>query len=434
MIERYTTKEMKTVWNDENKYRIWLKVELSVLKAYMKKGIIPAEDYHQIEKNARINSKRITEIEAETHHDVIAFTRSISESLGEEKKWFHYGLTSTDIVDTANALLLKEANILIEKELWLFINILKEKALAYKYTPCIGRTHGIHAEITSFGLKWALWYDEAIRNLRRFRSARLEVERGKLSGAVGNFANIDPEIEKMVCIDLGIDYARISTQVISRDFHINYLHSLALIASLLEKIATEIRHLSRTEIREVEEFFDINQKGSSAMPHKRNPIASENICGLSRILRGYLWAEYENNALWHERDISHSSVERIVLPDASTLIHYMLKRYAKILNNLLIYPEQMKKNIKQTNNVIFSGRIVSMLIEKNLSREESYDLIQKIALKSYLENIDFLDLLLKSEIINYLTPAEIKSELNIDYYLRNINKIYQRLKLEEKNE
>jgi adenylosuccinate lyase len=431
MIDRYATEEMKKIWNNENKYRVWLKVELAVLKAYAEKGIIPKDDYLKIEKRAKIDAKRIDELEAETRHDVIAFTRAVGENLGAEGRWFHYGLTSTDVVDTANALMLKEANILIEKELWRLINILKKKALAYKNTPCIGRTHGIHAEVTSFGLKWALWYDEALRDLRRFRKARLEVERGKLSGAVGNFANIDPEIEKTVCADLGIGYARISTQVLSRDLHINYLHSLALIAGLLEKIATEIRHLSRTEIREAEEYFAPAQKGSSAMPHKRNPIASENICGLSRVIRGYLFAAYECNALWHERDISHSSVERIAIPDASSLIHYMLRRYAGVLDNLLVYPEQMMKNIKLTNGVIFSGSVVSMMIEKGFSREESYDFIQKIALRAYAENIDFLELLLESDLVKRFEPEEIKARFNLDYYLRNIDKIYQRLKLED---
>jgi adenylosuccinate lyase len=431
MIDRYATEEMKKIWNNENKYRVWLKVELAVLKAYAEKGIIPKDDYLKIEKRAKIDAKRIDELEAETRHDVIAFTRAVGENLGAEGRWFHYGLTSTDVVDTANALMLKEANILIEKELWRLINILKKKALAYKNTPCIGRTHGIHAEVTSFGLKWALWYDEALRDLRRFREARLEVERGKLSGAVGNFANIDPEIEKTVCADLGIGYARISTQILSRDLHINYLHSLALIAGLLEKIATEIRHLSRTEVREAEEYFAPAQKGSSAMPHKRNPIASENICGLSRVIRGYLFAAYECNALWHERDISHSSVERIAIPDASSLIHYMLRRYAGVLDNLLVYPEQMMKNIKLTNGVIFSGSVVSMMIEKGFSREESYDFIQKIALRAYAENIDFLELLLESDLVKRFEPEEIKARFNLDYYLRNIDKIYQRLKLED---
>ena len=434
MIERYTTKEMKTIWDNNHKYQAWLKVELSVLNVYMKKGIITKETYDTIKENAKINTKRIDEIEATTHHDVIAFTRQISETLGEEKKWFHYGLTSTDIVDTANALLLKEANILIEKEFWGLINTLKEKALKYKNTPCIGRTHGIHAEITSFGLKWALWYDEALRNLKRFRMARLEIERGKISGAVGNFANINPEIEKMVCINLGIDYAKISSQVISRDYHINYLNSLTLIASLLEKIATEIRHLSRSEIKEVEEFFADNQKGSSAMPHKRNPIASENICGLSRIMRGYLLSTYENNPLWHERDISHSSVERIVLPDATTLIHYMLKRYKKVLDNLIIYPDAMLKNIDLTNNVIYSGRIVSLLIERGLTREEGYDLVQRIAFISFENNLDFKLELLKSDIKHYLSVDDINKAFNYDYYLQNVDQIFARLNLEEKYE
>ncbi|NLD26926.1 MAG: adenylosuccinate lyase [Acholeplasmataceae bacterium] len=434
MIERYTTKEMQTIWNGDYKYNTWLQVELAVLEAYRNRGIIPDYDFQKIKNNALVNPARIKELELLTRHDVIAFTRQISETLGEEKKWVHYGLTSTDVVDTANACLLKEANTVILDALDAFIEILKKKALAYKSTPCIGRTHGIHAEVTSFGLKFLLFYDEALRNRERFLEARSEIEKGKLSGAVGNFANIDPEIEEEACKLLGLGYARISTQVLPRDLHCHYLHSLALIASLIEKIATEIRHLSRTEVREVEEYFAANQKGSSAMPHKRNPITSENMCGLARVVRSYALTTYENNILWHERDISHSSTERIILADATTLIHYMLTRYAKVLEQLVVYEERMYKNIYLTNGLIFSGNLVGLLIKKGLSREAGYDLIQKYALEADQNDLDFRKLILASEVRKYANPEEIESCFKIDYYLRNIDKIYTRMNLGVKDE
>lgn len=426
MIERYTNKEMKLIWSEEKRFETWLQVELAVIKAYVNKGIIPIEDFEKIKNNARINLKRIKELEEITRHDVIAFTRQISETLGNEAKWVHYSLTSTDVVDTANGIIIKEANLLIEKALLDFIDVLKKKALKYQNTPCIGRTHGIHGEITSFGLKWVLWYDEAIRNLDRFKIARSEIEVGKISGAVGNFANLDPDIEEEVCKSLGINYALISTQVLSRDLHINYLSSISLIASMLEKIATEIRHLSRTEVSEVEEYFESNQKGSSAMPHKRNPIASENICGLARMIRSYLSASFENNPLWHERDISHSSVERIILPDATTLIYYMLTRYTKVLDKLVVNEKVMLGNIHQTKNIIFSGRVVSLLINKGLTREISYDMVQALAQDSYREKSDFKDLVLKSKILKYANLEELEKCFEINYYLRNVDAIYKR--------
>ncbi|MDD3999314.1 MAG: adenylosuccinate lyase [Bacilli bacterium] len=434
MIERYTTKEMKAIWSDEHKYEVWLKVELAVLDAYQKRNLIPRDDYLKIKTNAFIKPKRIQELEASLHHDVIAFTRQISETLGEEKKWVHYGLTSTDIVDSGNGYLLKEANLLIEEALITFIEVIKEKALRYKNTPAIGRTHGIHAEITSFGLKWAQFYDEGRRNLARFQLVRDEIEVGKLSGAVGNFANIDPDIEVEVCKALGINNALISTQVLSRDRHLNYFNTLALIASFLEKIATEVRHLSRTEVGEVEEYFSKGQKGSSAMPHKKNPIASENICGLSRIVRSFALAASENNILWHERDISHSSAERIMFVEATTLLHYMLIRYTGVIKNLVINLEKVETNIKLTNKIIFSGRVVSLLIDKGLSREESYDFIQKQALIATNSQLDFQELISKSEISKILSQTEIDSCFAYDYYLKNIDKIYERLKIGAKYE
>ncbi len=434
MIERYQTKEMKSVWTDENKYQNWLKVELAVLSVYARRGLIPKSDYEQIVQNAVLNPKRIAELEEVLHHDVIAFTRQLSETLGPESKWIHYGLTSTDVVDTANALLIKQANELIESALNHFIRVLKNLAQKHENTPCIGRTHGIHAEITSFGLKWALYFDEAKRDLSRLRLARSEIETGKISGAVGNFANLDPTIETEACATLGISRADISTQVLSRDRHANYLCVLALIASLIEKIATEIRNLSRTEIREAEEFFDQTQKGSSAMPHKRNPIASENMCGCSRIVRSYVNASFENNVLWHERDISHSSAERIMIADAASLVQYMLVRYAKTLETLEVHPDRMLGNIQLTKGLVFSGRIVSMLIEKGLTREASYDFTQKAALVCDQTNQTFSESLLQAGIGKWLSAAELESCFRPEYYLKNVHAIYERLNLGEKNE
>lgn len=431
MIERYTTKEMKAIWSDENKFQTWLKVELAVLKAYADNGLLPSEDYDAIKKKAKVNLERIKELETLTHHDVIAFTRQVSETLGPEKKWVHYGLTSTDVVDSANACLLKEANQVIEAALSAFIESLKEKALRYKNTPCIGRTHGIHAEVSSFGLKWAYFFDEALRSLKNFQMAREIIEVGKMSGAVGNFANLDPIIEEEACKELGIKNAVVSTQVLSRDRHIHYFNALALIASLIEKVATEVRNLSRSEIGEVEEYFETTQKGSSAMPHKKNPIASENMCGLSRIVRAYAIAAYDNNILWHERDISHSSAERIMFVEGTTLVHYMLKRYTGVIKNLKVNEKRMYENIYLTRKVIFSGRVMSSLINKGLSREESYDLVQKLALKAFEEKLDFQTLVKESPITNYLTDAEIDSCFTLDYYLRNIDNIYKRLNLGE---
>lgn len=429
MIERYSTKEMKAIWNDENKYKTWLRIELAVLKVCAERGLLPKEDYLAVREKARVDSERIRELETVTRHDVIAFTRQISETLGPEKKWVHYGLTSTDVVDSANACLLKEANEIIEKSLVEFIACLKEKALAYKRTPCIGRTHGMHAEVTAFGLKLACFYDEGKRCLENFRRAREIIEVGKLSGAVGNFANLDPEIEEEACRELDIRNAPISTQVLSRDRHVHYFHALALIASLIEKIATEVRSLSRTEIGEVEEHFAPTQKGSSAMPHKKNPIASENMCGVSRIVRALASAAYENNILWHERDISHSSAERIMFQEATTLVHYMLKRYAGVLKNLKVNEKRMLENINLTGKLIFSGRVVSALIGKGLSREDSYDMVQRIAFKAASENLDFEELLKASEAAQHLTEEEIASCFSLEHYLRNVDKIYDRLDL-----
>nr|MCR5231087.1 adenylosuccinate lyase [Acholeplasmatales bacterium] len=321
MIDRYSRKVMRDIWTEENKFDAYLKVEISNAKAWASLGVVPNEDLPKLDK-ATFNIPRIKEIEEVTKHDVVAFTRCVGESLGDEKKWIHYGLTSTDVVDTANGYLLKQANNILRKDIDDIIAVLKKRAIEFKFTPCIGRTHGMHADITSFGLKWALWYEDMQRCRERFEYACKEVEVGKLSGAVGNFANIPPQIEEFVCNDLGIDYAKISTQVLQRDRHAHYMSCLALVASELEKMALEVRNLSRQEVKETEEAFSKGQKGSSAMPHKRNPISSENICGCARVIRGYMDTTYQNIALWHERDISHSSTERIILPDATSLHAY----------------------------------------------------------------------------------------------------------------
>lgn len=417
---------MRNIWTEESKFDSYLKVEILACEAWSKLNIIPVDDVLKIKEKAKISIKRIKEIEEETKHDVIAFTRSVSECLGEEKKWIHYGLTSTDVVDTSNAYLIKKANDIIYDDLLDFIKVLKLKALKYKNTPCIGRTHGIHAEITSFGLKWVLWYEEMMRNLKRFESARFDIECGKISGAVGNYVNVDPFVEKYVCENLGISCANISTQIIQRDRYAYYISILSLIASSLEKIATEIRSLQRIEIHEVDEYFSKNQKGSSAMPHKKNPISSENICGCARLMRGYMIPAFEDIALWHERDISHSSVERILLPDATELIDYMLNRFKGVLENLIVYEDNMLKNIYKTNGAIFSQRVMMRLIEKGLSREEAYDKIQRLALISYNENKDFKKLVLDSDVSNILNNEEIESSFTLDYYFKKIDYIYEK--------
>ena len=430
MIERYSRKVMRDVWTEENKFSAYLEVEILSCEAWSELGVIPKEDVAKIRAAAKFDVKRIQEIEEQTRHDVVAFTRAVSESLGEEKKWVHYGLTSTDVVDTANGYLLKQANAILLKDLEAFQEVLKRRAHEFKQTPCIGRTHGIHADITSFGLKWALWYEEMKRNIERFKFACKGVEAGKMSGAVGNFANIPPSIQDYVCEHLGIASANISTQVLQRDRHAYYIATLAIIASTLEQMAFEVRNLQRTEVREVEEAFRKGQKGSSAMPHKRNPISSENICGCARVMRGYMTASSENVALWHERDISHSSTERIILPDATELLDYMLNRFMGILDNLVVYPERMIYNIYQTKGVIFAQRVMNALIGKGLSREEAYDTVQPIAMKAWTEGLDYLTLLKDSEkVCGLLTKEELESCFTLEYYFKNVDYIFGRVGL-----
>lgn len=427
MIERYSRKVMRDIWTEENKFNAYLKVEISNAKAWSELGVVPKEDLPKLD-NATFTVDRIKEIEAITKHDVVAFTRAVGESLGEEKKWIHYGLTSTDVVDTANGYLLKQANEILRKDIVSIMDVLKKRAMEFKYTPCIGRTHGMHADITSFGLKWALWYEDMVRCLERFDYACKEVQVGKLSGAVGNFANIPPQIEEYVCKDLGIGYALISTQVLQRDRHAHYMACLSLVASELEKMALEVRNLSRQEVKETEEAFSKGQKGSSAMPHKRNPISSENICGCARVMRGYMDTFYQNIALWHERDISHSATERIILPDSTELLDYMLNRFKGILENLTVFPEKMMEDIYLTKGVIFAQRVLYKLIEKGFVREKAYDTVQPIAMKALDEKKQYQDLLKEDPTVSsVLTNEEIDECFTLDYYMKNVDYIFNRL-------
>lgn len=428
MIPRYSRPEMSAVWTEENKFGAYLKVEIEAAAAWSELGVIPPEDVEKLREKASFDVQRIYEIEKETRHDIVAFTRTVSESLGDEKKWVHYGLTSTDVVDTANGYLLKQANNIIRKDLQRFIEILKKRAYEFKDTPCIGRTHGVHADITSLGLKWALWYEEMRRNIERFEMAAADVECGKISGAVGNFANTPPFVQDYVCKQLGINSARISTQVLQRDRHAHYMATLALIASTMEQMAVEVRHWQRTELREAEEAFGKGQKGSSAMPHKRNPIGSENICGCARILRGYMISSYEDIPLWHERDISHSSAERIMLPDATILLDYMLNRFGNILENLVVFPENMLKNIYLTHKVIFAQRVMTALINKGFSREQAYDLVQPIAMKAWFEALDYKELLQQNDTIKQnFSQEELDQCFTLEYYLKQVPAIFDRV-------
>ena len=418
---------MRDVWTEENKFRAYLKVELLAAEAWRELGVVPPEDIEKLNANAKFDIDRIKEIELQTRHDIVAFTRAVSESLGEERKWVHYGLTSTDVVDTANGYLFKQADAIIEDDLERFAEVLRKQALRFKYTPCIGRTHGIHADITSFGLKWVLWHEEMQRNIKRFKEAARGVEVGKMSGAVGNFANIPPFVQDYVCEHLGIASANISTQVIQRDRHAYYMATIALIGATLEQMAMEIRNLQRTEVHEVEESFGKGQKGSSAMPHKRNPISSENICGCARVLRGYMMTTYDNVALWHERDISHSATERILMPDATILLDYMLNRMMGILENLVVFEDRMKQNIYMTNGVIFAQRVMNALINKGFVREKAYDTVQPIAMRAMAEGANYQDLLAETETIKeMLTPEELAACFTLDYYMKNVDYIYDR--------
>ncbi|MCC5895398.1 MAG: adenylosuccinate lyase [Alkalibacterium sp.] len=432
MIERYTRPEMKELWSEENRYNSWLEVEILADEAWAELGEIPKEDVQKIREHASFDIDRILEIEKETKHDVVAFTRAVSESLGDEKKWVHYGLTSTDVVDTAYGYQLKQVNDVLRKDLQQLLEVIGEKAKEHKYTVTMGRTHGVHAEPTTFGLKLALWYSEMKRHIDRFEHAAKGVEAGKISGAVGNFANIPTFVEKYVCEKLGTRPQEISTQVLPRDLHAEYLSSIALIATSIEKFATEIRGLQKSETREVEEGFAKGQKGSSAMPHKRNPIGSENMAGLARVIRGHMVTAYENVSLWHERDISHSSAERIILPDSTTLLNYMLNRFSNIVRNLTVFPENMKRNMDATLGLIYSQRVLLKLIDKGLSREDAYDLVQPKTAIAWDEQTAFRPLLEEDkEIMSILSLSDIEEAFDYNYHLRNVDEIFARVGLGE---
>ncbi|MBO2536572.1 MULTISPECIES: adenylosuccinate lyase [Rummeliibacillus] len=430
MIARYTRPEMGAIWTEQNKYQSWLEVEILACEAWSELGDIPKEDVAKIRENATFDIDRILEIEKDTRHDVVAFTRAVSESLGEERKWVHYGLTSTDVVDTALSYQLKQANEILRKDIHNFIDIIAAKAKEHKYTVMMGRTHGVHAEPTTFGLKLALWYEEMKRNLQRFEAAAKTIETGKISGAVGTYANIDPFVEQYVCQKLGLQAAPISTQTLQRDRHAEYLAALALIATSIEKFATEVRGLQKSETREVEEFFAKGQKGSSAMPHKRNPIGSENMVGMARVIRGHMLTAYENVSLWHERDISHSSAERIILPDTTIGLNYMLNRFGNIVKNLTVFPENMKRNMGRTFGLIYSQRVLLALIDKGLVREEAYDTVQPLTAKAWDEQIQFRELVDADEkITSYLSKEEIDDCFDYHYHLKNVDMIFERLGL-----
>lgn len=428
MISRYTRPEMGKLWEQQSKFQKWLDVEIAVCEAWAEMGEIPEEALKIIKEKAGFNIARIDEIEKTVKHDVIAFLASVCEFVGPEARYIHKGLTSYDIVDTALSLLLRESADIIIEDLRRLLEILREKAFKYKNTPCIGRSHGVHAEPMTFGLKFALWHEDIKRALQRMRRAKEIISVGKISGVVGTFSNTPPELEERVCKKLNLVPELVATQVIQRDRHAEYLTTLALIAANLEKISIEIRHLQRTEVLEAEEPFTTGQKGSSAMPHKRNPVGSENISGLARVVRANAIAALENIALWHERDISHSSVERIIIPDSVIAVDYMLNRLADLLKDLVVYPEKMLANMQKSYGLYNSQRVMLALIDKGLSREAAYELVQKNAMESWNTGTCFIDLLLADKNIReYLTEDDIRQIFEFKYYLRNIDYIYERV-------
>ncbi|KRK65209.1 adenylosuccinate lyase [Companilactobacillus tucceti DSM 20183] len=431
MIDRYITKTMRPIWTDKNKYQAWLEVEIAAVEAWSKQGEIPAEDAKKVAENAKFDVSEIQELEKITKHDVVAFTRDVSKYLGDEKKWVHFGLTSTDVVDTAYGYLMKQANDIIRQDLNHFLDVVGKKALEYKDTVMIGRTHGVHAEPTTFGLVLANWYSEIKRDIERFEHAAKGVEAGKISGAVGSFANVPPEVEEFVCNKLGIRPQEISTQVLPRDLHAEYIQTMALIATSIERFALEVRHLQRTEVREAEEFFAAGQKGSSAMPHKRNPIGSENVTGLARVIKGHAFTALEDVPLWHERDISHSSAERIIIPDSTELLDYILVRFTKIVDDLTVFPDKMLENMNLTHGLIYSQRVLLKLVEKGLSREAAYDIVQPMTAKVWDEKKDFRTLLeADSRVTDNLTKEDLDDAFDYHWHLRNIDNIFKRVGLE----
>ncbi|WP_347292622.1 adenylosuccinate lyase [uncultured Brachyspira sp.] len=427
MIKRYTRKEMGELWSLQNEFQVMLDVEIAACEAMAEIGEIPQEAVKRIKEKATFTVERIAEIEKETNHDIISFVTAVQENVGEGGQYIHKGLTSSDVKDTALAVMMKKSAEIILEDLKRLSEVLLRRAKEHKYTPCIGRTHGIHAEPMTLGLKFILWYDENERNIKRVEEAKKQVSVGKLSGAVGTYSNIDPRIEEIVCKKLGIEADRVSTQIIQRDRHAQYLTTLAIVASSLEKFATEIRNLQRTDIREAEEYFSEKQKGSSAMPHKRNPITCERISGLARLVRGNALASLEDITLWHERDISHSSVERVILPDSTIAVDYVLNKFIDIVDKLLIYPDAMKANIEKTGGLIFSQRILISLVNKGIDRDNAYRWVQRNAMKKWLNNEDFRENVHKDEdITKYLSSKEIDDCFDYAYYLRNIDVIMKR--------
>ena len=430
MIERYTLPEMGAIWSQENRYRKWLEVELAVCEVQAERGVIPKDAWKEIRSKADFDIRRIDEIEATVHHDVIAFLTSVAEKVGPSSRYIHLGMTSSDVLDTATSLQLKEAGELLLKGLVKLRAILGKRALEFKDTVCIGRSHGVHAEPTTFGLKLALWYDEVGRHQARLERAVETVSVGKISGAVGTFAHLDPDVEEQSCAKMGLAPAPVSTQVVQRDRHATYLNTLAVIAATLEKIAVEIRHLQRTEVLEAEEYFSRGQKGSSAMPHKRNPITCERIAGLARLIRTNALAAVENVALWHERDISHSSVERVILPDSNILLDYMLDKTVRLIEKLIVYPKKMEQNLQLTNGLIFSQSLLLALVQKGLTREDVYRLVQDAAMRCWSSNTNFYDSAVSDTYINEkLGREEIDACFDLQRQLRNVERIFRRVGL-----
>jgi adenylosuccinate lyase len=428
LIPRYTRPDMGRIWSDENRFRTWLTVEVAATETLADAGMVPKDAAKAIRKRADFDLRRIHEIEAEVRHDVIAFTTAVAEIVGPEARWFHYGLTSNDVVDTAQALLIGQASSIIAADLKRLSETLERRAWEFKDTPMVGRTHGIHAEPITFGFKLANWYSETQRNIERFQRAAEDMRVGKFSGAVGTLAHLSPELEEKICARLGLKAAAVSSQVIQRDRHAYYLATLAVIASTLDKIATEIRHLQRTEVREAEEFFSEKQKGSSAMPHKRNPVTAEQISGLARVVRSNAQAGFENVALWHERDISHSSVERVIIPDSTTLVDYMLQKTANLIDTMFIYPERMMLNLENTGGLVFSGQLLLDLVEHGVSREDAYRMVQRHAMRAWKDDLNFRDLVLKDTEITRLVPRrQIEHAFDLKRQLRNVDKIFARV-------
>jgi adenylosuccinate lyase len=419
---------MGRIWSDENRFRTWLAVEVAATETLAEAGLVPKDAAKAIRERADFSVDRIQEIEAEVRHDVIAFTTAVAEIVGPQARWFHYGLTSNDVVDTAQALLIGQASAIIADDLQRLSDVLKRRAWEFKDTPMVGRTHGVHAEPITFGFKLANWYSEVQRDIARFRAATEDLRVGKFSGAVGTFAHLSPELEEKICARLGLKAAAVSSQVIQRDRHAAYLATLAVIACTLDKIATEIRHLQRTEVREAEEYFSEKQKGSSAMPHKRNPVTSEQISGLARVVRSNAQAGFENVALWHERDISHSSVERIIIPDSTTLVDYLLQKTTNLVETMFVYPERMKANLESTGGLVFSGQLLLDLVEHGVSREDAYRMVQSHAMRAWKEGLNFHHLVLKDKNITSRVPRQrIEHAFDLKRQLRNIDKIFARV-------